>query len=265
MSETKTAPAAAPAPGTFCWADLGTTNAEGAKQFYSELFDWVVFETGAGGTPYSMFQVDGRDVGAVYELSEEQRSQGAPPHWLPYVAVESAAESAARAAALGGKLIMDAFDVEQHGRMAIIEDPTGAVFAVWQPLEHKGAAHINAERGMCWNELATHDHERAREFYTGLFDWGTQTMDVDKTVYTTFTRGDGAPVAGLLQMTEEWGQAPAHWMTYFSVADCDAAATRAAELGGNICVPPTDIAPVGRFAVITDPQGATFSIIKLWS
>lgn len=261
MSETKTAPAT----GVFCWADLGTTDAEGAKRFYSQLFDWGVFETGAGGTSYSMFQVDGRDVGAVYALSEEQRAQGVPPHWVPYVSVASAEESAARASELGGKLIVGAFDVESHGRMAIIEDPTGAVFAIWQALDHGGAAHINAERGMCWHELVTRDHERAAEFYTGLFGWGRQAMDVGNTVYTTFTNGDGAPAAGLLQMTEEWGQIPPHWMTYFSVADCDASAARAAELGGEISVQPTDIAPIGRFSVIRDPQGAAFSIIKLWS
>jgi predicted enzyme related to lactoylglutathione lyase len=121
-------------PGTFCWADLGTSDAEAAKTFYSRLFGWSIFETGAGETAYTMFQIDGKDVVAAYSLNEEQRAQGIPPHWVPYVSVENAEESAAKAWELGGKLLLGAFDVEGHGRMALIQDPTGATFAVWQPL-----------------------------------------------------------------------------------------------------------------------------------
>jgi predicted enzyme related to lactoylglutathione lyase len=252
-------------PGTFCWADLGTSDAGAAKNFYSRLFGWSIFETGAGETAYTMFQIDGKDVVAIYSLNEKQRAQGIPPHWVPYVSVENAEESAAKAWELGGKLLLGAFDVEGHGRMALIEDPTGATFAVWQPLKHSGSAHLNQIGGMCWHELVMRDHETARKFYTGLFGWGTQLMDVGSTVYTTFTRSDGSQAGGLFQMSEEWGDIPPHWMIYFSVEDCDASSAKAKDLGGEVYVPPTDIPPVGRFSVIRDPQGATFSVIKLSS
>ncbi len=122
-----------------------------------------------------------------------------------------------------------------------------------------------ATNRFCWNELATPDAAAATRFYCGLFGWTPRTTDLGKMTYTHFQanqENDGQDVGGMLQMTAEWGSTPAHWMPYVAVADVDACARRATELGGKVCVPPTDIS-VGRFAVITDPTGATFSIIKL--
>lgn len=267
MSNSQAGEAKALAAGTFCWADLGTTDAASAKNFYSQLFGWSIFEPPDthGSMPYSIFQIDGHDVVAAYPLCDEMRAKGIPPHWLAYVLVENVEESAARAWELGGKVDMEPIDVEGHGRMALITDPTGAMVALWQPLKHTGSGHLNQVGGMCWHELATRDHERAREFYCALFGWGAQTADVGRTIYTTFTRADGTPAGGMLQMNEQWGEIPAHWTIYFSVADCDATAARARELGGEVCVEPTDLPPIGRFAVIRDAEGASFSIIKLWS
>ena len=253
------------APGTFCWAELATTDAAGAKKFYRELLGWETHDDPIpGGGVYTMIQLEGGNVGALYEQNEEMRAQGVPPAWLAYVTVEDAADASAKAKALGGSAIKEAFDVFDIGSMAVLQDPTGATFAVWQPKKHTGTDHIDAKPGsVCWNELASRDADAARLFYGELFAWQPEIRDMGEVgKYTVFKNGE-AEAAGLLQMTEEWGDLPSHWMVYFSVADCDASAHKAAELGGKVCVPPTDIPPVGRFAVINDPQGADFSIIKL--
>ncbi|MEE8138534.1 MAG: VOC family protein, partial [Thermoanaerobaculia bacterium] len=121
------------APGTFCWAELATTDAAGAKKFYRELLGWETHDDPIpGGGVYTMIQLEGGNVGALYEQNEEMRAQGVPPAWLAYVTVEDAADASAKAKALGGSAIKEAFDVFDIGSMAVLQDPTGATFAVWQ-------------------------------------------------------------------------------------------------------------------------------------
>ena len=253
------------APGTFCWAELSTTDAPGAKKFYTELMGWQTHDDDIpGGGTYTMIIHEEGNVGALYEMPEEMRSQNVPPNWLLYVTVENAAATAKKAAELGGTVIKDAFDVFDIGSMAVLQDPTGATFAIWQPKKHTGTDHVDGKPGsVCWCELASKDAAAAGEFYSQLFGWQPTEKEMGELgKYTIFMNGE-AQAAGMLQMTEEWGDIPSHWMAYFSVDDCDARATQAGELGGEICVPPKDIPDIGRFSVINDPQGAVFSIIKL--
>lgn len=251
------------APGTFSWVDLATTDARAARQFYTGLFEWSFEDLPMGeGNFYTMLKHKGKEVAALYEQVPEQRSQGVPPHWLSYVTVSDADESANKAKALGGNVLMEPFDVMESGRMALVQDPTGATFAMWQPRTHIGAQLVNEPCSLCWNELATNDTAKAGAFYTGLFGWGTQVQDTGQMVYTTFTNND-QPGAGMMPIAQEWGDIPPHWMVYFAVEDCEAAVQKAQSLGGQVVVPPTDAADVGRFAIIQDPQGAMFSVIKL--
>ncbi len=250
-------------PGTFSWIDLATTDAAGAKQFYTELFGWEAEDMPAGpDSVYTMLSKDGKSVAGLYAMNEEQRGMGMPPTWISYVSVADAEATAAKAKALGGQVMAEPFDVMDSGRMAVIQGPTGEVFNIWQPKNHIGAQVVNEPGTLSWNELATNDIEKAQAFYTQLFGWGAQVQEMPMTTYTTFLVGERMN-AGMLQMTEEWGDMPPHWMVYFAVADCDASAEKAKALGGEIGVPPTDLPPVGRFAVLTDPQGAHFTIIKL--
>lgn len=114
----------------------------------------------------------------------------------------------------------------------------------------------------CWNELASKDVSASGKFYAELFGWKPVETPMEGMTYTLFKIGD-KDVGGMLQMTAEWGETPSHWMAYVAVDDVDALASRVEELGGKVCVPPTDIPTVGRFSVIQDPTGATLSIIKL--
>ena len=251
------------APGTFCWVELGTIDADAAKSFYTQLFGWDAEDTEAGpDSVYTMLHHDGRTVGGLYGLNDEQRAQGVPPHWLPYAAVTDASDAAARTKDLGGTVVVEPFDVMEHGRMAVLQDPTGATFAVWEARAHSGADALNEPGTVCWTELATPDSAAAEAFYTGLFDWNTHTAEMDQGPYTSFMRGE-TPTAGMLQMTDEWEGIPPNWMTYFGVADCEASCAKAKALGGQVNVGPIPVDGVGTFAVIQDPQGGIFSIIQM--
>lgn len=253
------------APGTFSWVDLSTTDAGAAKKFYTALFGWGAIDMPAGEAGiYTMLQLEGKEVAGMSQMSEEQQAQGMPPHWLSYITVARVNKSAEKVKSLGGTMLMEPFDVLDAGRMGLVQDPTGAVFAMWEPRNHIGARLVNQPGALCWTELATRDTDKAGAFYTRLFGWGTQVQEMGSTRYTIFLNGEQQS-GGLFQMPEEWGDIPPHWMVYFAVEDCDASTGKAKELGGEVKVPPTDIPSVGRFAVLQDPQGGAFSIIKLAS
>ena len=186
-----------------------------------------------------------------------------PPHWQSYVSVASADEIADKAGSLGGTVFQPAFDVMDVGRMAVVQDPAGATFALWQPKAHKGAELLNVPGAPCWNELFTKDTEVAKTFYTGLFGWSTEEMPSPTGApYTMFKNGE-RPAGGMLEIQEEMGDVPPHWAVYFAVEGCDSSLERARALGAQVSFPPMDVPDVGRIAGLQDPQGATFSIIEL--
>ncbi len=251
------------APGTFCWVELGTTDGEAAKKFYTGLFGWSFNDSPIGpGMVYTMLKLDGKDVGALYQMPSEMTSQGIPTHWLSYVSVSTVDESAAKAKELGATLMKEPFDVMDVGRMAVVQDPTGAAFALWQAGTHKGAGVVNVPNSFCWNELATSDTTKAGDFYTSLLGWGKNVQQMGPMTYTSFMNGD-RPAGGMYQLSPAMGSVPPHWLVYFAVDDTDAMLKKAADLGGTVVAPPMDIPGTGRFAIIQDPQGAAFGIIKL--
>ena len=250
------------APGTFSWADLGTPDPTSAKRFYTGLFGWAFEDRPIGdGEYYTMLLQDGKTVAALYAQPADERSAGIPAHWTSYVSVESADRVSARAAELGGTVLAPPFDVAEHGRMAVIQDPTGAVVAFWEPRNYPGAGLLGEPGALCWNELCTGDPARAGAFYAELLGWGRETMPMPGFEYTVFKRGD-QPAGGMMAIQPEWGNMPPHWEIYFAVADCDAVAASVPKLGGSVMKAPADIPGVGRFAVLRDPQGATFSVLQ---
>jgi predicted enzyme related to lactoylglutathione lyase len=249
-------------PGTFCWPELATTDQKAASRFYSGLFGWAADEVPIGPADvYVMFRMRGLEVGAAAALRPDQ--QGVPPHWNTYVSVANVDESLKRAQELGGKVLGPAFDVMDAGRMGVLQDPTGAVFFVWQANNHPGARILREPGALGWTELNTNDTEAASRFYTQLFGWHAKTGSVGSGhEYTEFSVG-GHSQGGMMKIDPSWGDVPPNWIPYFEVNDCDAAAAKAKELGGDARVPPTDIPNVGRFAMLADGQGAMFAIIKV--
>lgn len=249
-------------PGAFCWFELATDDQNAAKSFYGSLFGWSVNDVAMGPNDfYSMFQLEGRDTGAACTLRPEQRSQGVPPHWMIYIAVASADDAARRASELGGKVLAPPFDVFDVGRMAVLQDPTGAIFSVWQAKKNQGTGITGVEGTFCWADLVTSDPSRASQFYSGLFGWEIMAGEHDPSGYLHIKNGEdfigGIPPAKSLPPS-----APPHWMIYFAVSDCDASVAKAKKLGATLHVPPMTLENVGRFAVIADPQGASFAIFK---
>jgi predicted enzyme related to lactoylglutathione lyase len=248
------------APGAFCWIELGTTDQNAAKEFYGKLFGWTFVDQPMGpGEIYTTFRLRGREVGAAYTL-DLKRLPGVPPHWMPYVATADADTTARRAAELGGKVAAGPLDVMDLGRMAVLTDSAGATLSIWQARTHSGIGLHNEPGSFCWGQLNTSDTARADAFYTALFGWAAKTGSDGGMTYTEWLLG-GRPIGGMMALPKD-AQAPPHWLAYFAVADCDAAAARAASLGARTYVPPTDIPGMGHFAVFADPQGAMFAIYR---
>lgn len=251
-------------PGSFCWMELNTSDPAAAKKFYSGVFGWQTEDMPAGpDMVYTMLKVRGLEVGALTGLQPDQKANGVPPHWMTYIAVENADASAEKARSLGATLLAGAFDVMDVGRMAIVRDPQGAVFCLWQAKAHIGARLVGEIGSLCWDELMTTDRKKAADFYKGLFGWGAKEGDMgDMGVYVEWQNKDQS-IGGMMEIGKEMKGVPPNWLPYFRVEDCDAAAAKAKASGGKLMSPPQDIPKVGRFSVITDPQGATFAIIKL--
>ena len=252
-------------PGTFCWVELGTSDGDAAKNFYSQLFGWEYQDNPMGpDMVYTMVKLDGKDVGGLYKMNSDMVAQGIPPHWLSYISVTNADETAEKAKAAGATVLNGPFDVGPVGRMAVIKDPTDAVFAIWQAKAHHGSGIYNVPNSFCWNELGTRDTAKAGEFYTNVFGWSTEALPESPVEYTVFKNGDRGN-GGMYKMTPEMGPIPPHWLVYFAVDDCDAKVQQTTELGGGVMKPAEDIPGIGRFAILHDPQGAAFAIIKLES
>jgi uncharacterized protein len=269
-------------PGVPCWVDTSQPDPEAAVAFYSGLFGWDCEDTMPPDAPghYFIARLRGGDVAAVGSVPEGGPSSAV---WNTYVWVESADEAASKAVDAGGRVVMEPFDVMDAGRMAVLADPEGAALCVWQAKRHRGAQIVNEPGSLNFNGLNTHDPEGARAFYGSVCGWEALGLGAGAEMWRLPGYGDfleqrdpgirermaegGAPegfedvVATLNPIAEDQPDVPAHWSVTFAVDDADATARRAAELGGQVVVPPFD-APWVRTTVITDPQGATFTASK---
>lgn len=248
--------------GAFCWPELATTDQNAAMTFYKAIFGWGVKDEPMGpGEVYSMLSVGGKNLGAAYTMRAAEREMGLPPHWNAYISVKNADDAAKRAEELGGKVVVKPFDVMEAGRMAVIQDPTGAYFQVWQKAKSAGAQVKNENGSLCWTELTTGDTKKAEKFYAQLFGWTAKPSAMPGVEYTEFMV-DGKPEAGMMPTPKEMPNVPPNWLPYFQVADVDGTSSKAAANGAKTLVPPTDIPNTGRFSVLMDPQGAAFAVFK---
>jgi predicted enzyme related to lactoylglutathione lyase len=250
-------------PGSFCWIELTTTDQNAAKNFYGKLFGWEATDTPMGpGESYTIFKLRGRDAAAAYTMREDQKAEGVPPNWLLYVAVENADAAVERAKQLGAKVHAEPFDVMDFGRMAVLQDPTGAVFAVWQAKKHTGTG-ITGEKGtLCWADLNTPDPEAASRFYSQLFGWKLEKSEQDSSGYLHIKNGDQY-IGGIPPVQHRNPNAPSHWLAYFEIANCDTATATAKQLGAKTYMDPMTMENVGRWSVLADPQGAVFAAFQV--
>ena len=237
--------------GTFSWVDLGTTDVEGAKAFYGELFGWQIEDMRSSQGSYTMCRLHGRDVAGIHEHAPDEGIG-----WGSSISVDDVDRVTARARELGATVLAEPFEVQGAGRTAVLQDPSGAVVSLWQPGDHAGAGLVNEVGTWTWNELVTPDLAAAKAFYAELFGWNAQDTP-GEFPRTSFTLGD-LLVGGGHAPTPQEGPVP-RWTISFRVADADQSAARAQELGGSVLLPPIDV-PVGRFAIVADPGGASFTV-----
>ena len=251
------------APGMFCWIELATSDQAAAKKFYTSLFGWTADDSPMGpGASYTMFRLGGKDVGGGYTLMPDQVAMHVPPNWLVYVAVESADAAVEKAKGLGAKILAGPLDVMEHGRMAVISDPTGAVFAVWQPKQNPGMGVVGSEGAFSWADLNTDHLKRSAEFYSALFGWHLEKGKDDPDGGYLHIKNGEHYIGGIPPARPREPGVPPHWLIYFHTSDCEALSKKAKSLGANVCFGPVTMENVGRFSIAADPQGAYFSLFQ---
>lgn len=248
--------------GVFCWVDLSAHDVEAAKRWYSQVFGWEMTPSSDSAMQYSMALQGGKLIAGFGQTSDEMKAQGVPPMWNSYAWVDDCKRVEAAAVEAGGKVIVPTVQIGEFGSMAFLQDPEGAMIGLWQPGLHRGAQLNSEPNSFCWNELYVRDVGRAKDFYGKTLGWTYQALPVGDYEYAILKVGE-RDNGGIMPMDGPmWEGVPPHWMVYFAVADVDATCKTIEATGGKVCVQPTTIS-VGRFAVVNDPQGATFSVITL--
>ncbi len=209
----------------------------------------------------TMFQIDGQNTGAAFQLNAAMLAAGVPPNWSVYIAVDSADDAAAQVKSLGGEVLRAPFDVLNAGRMAVLADPTGAVFNIWQAGEQPSALLSSEEGAFCWADLSTPDPQKAGGFYEQLFGWTIAAAPHDPSGYLHIQNGDQF-IGGIPPASQRNPHTPPHWLLYFQTADCDGSTTKAEERGARVLLPPMSMPNVGRMSIVSDPQGAVFALFE---
>ncbi|WP_435611919.1 VOC family protein [Streptomyces sp. bgisy159] len=248
---------AAPPEGTPCWADAMFSDVEGAKRFYGEVLGWTFGEASSEYGNYTQAYADGKAVAAVVPPMPGQESQS---QWCLYLASPDAAATAAKIRDNGGEVLMGPMEVGEFGSMLIAREPSGAVFGVWQAGTHEGFEATGVPGAYAWAEFFTREPERTDAFLPAVFPYAVKRMQDDAMDYRMFDVG-GDTVLGRMKMTDDFPpEVPPYVNVYFAVPDCDAAVARATELGATLRFGPQS-SPFGRFAALSDPQGAAFTVI----
>jgi len=241
------------------WVDLASDNAEASRDFYSKLFGWQVEvnpDPQYGG--YGLAKLGGSDAAGI----GPKQDPNAPTAWSLYIGTEDVDDLARRVTANGGSVAAPPFDVGDQGRMAVFIDPAGAFISAWQGTR-MGGFQTDAPNSFGWAELKARGVDNALPFYTTIFGWTVKTspMGEGQPDYNEFQIGDKS-VAGAWEMNPMVpAEVPSYWQVYFAVDDVDAAFKKALELGARELNAPTEY-PGGKFAIVADPQGASFGLLK---
>ena len=233
--------------GTFSWADFYSTDMEATKNFFKKVLGWEAEDSTE--VPYTMFKIPEGYVAGGSNMAPE----GFPPSWSCYVSVDDIDEITTKATELGGKVIVAPMEVLESGKMAGVQDPTGAVVMFWEPKDHIGAGVVNKVGAMVWNELYTNDVEAAKTFYGNLLGW---EFDTESSNGYTMIKNNGRANGGIMKISAEMGDMPPHWIPYFTVEKLDSTLTIVEEANGTVVMGPVDLPGIGRMAVIAEPSGA---------
>jgi predicted enzyme related to lactoylglutathione lyase len=244
------------------WIDLSSDDPAASREFYGTLFGWetdVSDDPQYGGYGIARLPDGGEDVAGI----GVKMSPGGPSFWALYIGTDDAAAVGEKVKEAGGVVIMPAFPVGDMGKIGVFQDPTGAFISVWEPAG-EGSFRCDDAGTFVWGELNARDITKAHDFYPKVFGWAvtTSSMGEGQGDYTEF-QIDGESILGGMEMADGVpAQVPSYWMVYFAVDDVDDAFKRAVAAGATGIVPAVDF-PGGRFAIVTDPQGAMFGMLKM--
>ena len=241
------------------WIDLASQDAKGSNEFYGKLFGWQIdVNPDPQYSGYGRALLGGKDIAGITPA----QSSDQPPAWSFYVGTEDAEETARSVAAAGGKVIAAPFDVGDQGRMAVFQDPVGAFISVWQPTKMGGFQKQGDNASFSWAELNARGRDDALAFYQSVFGWGIRRSELPNAPDYVEFLVDGESIAGATELNPQSpAGTPNYWLVYFGVDDVDVAFVKATGLGATEMVAPLDF-PGGRFAIVTDPQGAVFGLLK---
>ncbi len=246
--------------GTPCWIDLTSSKPEETKAFYSALFGWTFHDSGPEFGHYHLVQKGSRVVAGF--MPHDAQMAGMPSVWTNYYASDNVQADMARITELGGHVVVPAMQVHNRGWMMVATDPTGAAFGMWQPLEFQGI-ELDGEHGtLGWQEVLTRDTDAAKTFYTTLFGASSQRLEGEMK-YFTMQKGEYS-IGGIMQMDDaHWPpEVPPHWMMYLIADYMPQALETVTTKGGQVLVTPFDT-PFGKISVVSDPSGASFSLLQL--
>jgi len=253
--------------GVPCWVDTWQPDAEAAVAFYTRLFGWEADDSPVpdADVRHVMLRLRDREVAAIGSRPQAE-GPALGPAWGTYIWVESVDDTVAAASAAGGTVVIPAFDSLDGGRMAVLRDPPGAVFGVWQPGAHRGARVVNEPNAWAMSVLLTDDPDTAKPFYSAVFGWEAEPFALGESEGTLcrlpgYVGGEPSqpvPRDVVAAMAPAFGR-PAGWVVNFWVPDADATAAAAADLGGSVVAGPFDTA-ISRDAVLADPAGAVFTV-----
>ncbi|MFA7481527.1 MAG: VOC family protein [Vulcanimicrobiota bacterium] len=239
-------------PGFFCWVDAAVTDPTASHKFFSELFGWGrrVRPT-EQALAYNIMTLHGEHVAGICHVEPEGPSQ-----WMSYLLVDDLGEAERRAQKLGAEILRSNEEIKGFGHMSVLEDPTGAIFALWETARGGEPGIPFGPNSVGWTELITTDLEKATRFYQQLTGWDyydTRFGDLEYRVFSLHSQ----EVCGM-----KTGENRSYWMVHFAVEDCDLAFRRGVELGGSELLAPFDLPDIGRCAVLADPSGGPFGIVQ---
>jgi predicted enzyme related to lactoylglutathione lyase len=244
--------------GQIIWHELHTSDPKRAIAFYSELFGWKSREMDMGpGGVYTLFSAGPKDVAGGMKL--DARS-GAPSHWLPYFETPAVDADSTKAEKLGAKVVVPPLDIPNIGRFAVLTDPQGAALALMTSANQDWADSTPKTGEFCWDEVIVKDPKAAVTFYTSLFPWKSEPMDMGP-MGTYYLMKNGEKTAAGSMAPQDAGTPPA-WLAYVAVDDVDASTKRAEKLGATVIAKPADIPNIGRFSIFSDPTGAVLCFFK---
>jgi predicted enzyme related to lactoylglutathione lyase len=246
--------------GAPCWIDLATSDLDRAQQFYGAVFGWTFESAGPEYGGYVNAFKDGQPVAGLMYNDPQHHS---PDGWTTYLHTSDVNATLAAATAAGAVSCVPPMEIKDKGHMALLTDPSGAFFGLWQPIGHQGFNVVGEAGAPVYHQLTTRDFAKALDFYREVFGWQTETVsDTDEFRYAT-ALFDGEALLGVMDGTRDLPDGvPSNWFFFLGADDVDKTVQQVKDNGGSVIRDAEDT-PYGRLAAVADPTGAGFNLSSL--